>query len=513
MSRRTKIFTIVGIVLGAAILIPVIRHYQLRFAVDAYVAQLKAKGEPMDLAQVIPPPVPPEQNSAAKFLKAASLLDTNWNVLGSNPPPALQMVAPGKAMIGWRQPAIRYMGATNSWTEIQTVLAEDGEALKLLSQIVDHPKLDFDLAYQDGTEKIKFVHLSPLKRSAQRLSAAAMDNLHHGDTASAINNVSPMFALISGASHDRMIISELVRIAIASIAVSVTWETLQSTNLTDEQLATLQHDWMNLEFIHGYEDALNMERVTSKITLSQWRDSNTELQNFCDRIENSSDPENKDTFFDKIKIKIKVLIWRYWWSYADELRLLKGDQALLEAVRSIETNHLFLSARLQEKNQLQKLFVTTNEETIWFSNPKEMDMHLMLSASLCGLSAVSAKVMVVEAARQMTVAAIALKRYQLKHGNYPQNLDSLVPEFVPTIPLDPVDGKPLRYQPKAGGTFLLYSVGENGVDDGGDPSLEKGANSSSFNWLNPQALDWVWPQPATPEEIQKYYEQWARKTK
>jgi hypothetical protein len=119
----------------------------------------------------------------------------------------------------------------------------------------------------------------------------------------------------------------------------------------------------------------------------------------------------------------------------------------------------------------------------------------------------------VEAARQMTVTAIALKRYQLKHGNYPPNLDSLVPEFVPTVPLDPVDGKPLRYQPKADGTFLLYSIGENGVDDGGDPALEKGVESSSFNWLNPHALDWVWPQPATPEEIQKYYEQQARKNK
>jgi hypothetical protein len=122
MSRRAKIFTIVGIVLGAAILIPVIRHYQLRFAVDAYVAQLKAKGEPMDLAQVIPPPVPPEQNSAAFFLKAAALLDTNWNILGSNPPPVMHMVAPGKAMIGWRQPDIRCEVATNSWAEIQRVI-------------------------------------------------------------------------------------------------------------------------------------------------------------------------------------------------------------------------------------------------------------------------------------------------------------------------------------------------------------------------------------------------------
>ncbi len=37
-----------------------------------------------------------------------------------------------------------------------------------------------------------------------------------------------------------LIISELVRIAIAQMAVPVSWEFLQSTNVTDEQLAALQ---------------------------------------------------------------------------------------------------------------------------------------------------------------------------------------------------------------------------------------------------------------------------------
>ena len=87
-----------------------------------------------------------------------------------------------------------------------------------------------------------------------------------------------------------------------------------------------------------------------------------------------------------------------------------------------------------------------------------------------------------------------------------------MPEFVPSVPLDPVDGQPLRYLANADGTFLLYSVGENGKDDGGDPSLEKGVTGSNFNWQNPHALDWVWPQPATAAEIQKYYEKRAKKS-
>ena len=63
----------VGIVLGLAILVPVIHHYQLRWAVEKYIAELKAKGEPMELAQVLPPPVPAAQNSTDIFRTAAAL--------------------------------------------------------------------------------------------------------------------------------------------------------------------------------------------------------------------------------------------------------------------------------------------------------------------------------------------------------------------------------------------------------------------------------------------------------
>jgi hypothetical protein len=138
-------------------------------------------------------------------------------------------------------------------------------------------------------------------------------------------------------------------------------------------------------------------------------------------------------------------------------------------------------------------------------NQAAMDMRNMLSESIPSLGAVSFKVRNVEATRQAVVAAIALKRYQLKHGNYPASLDSLVPEFVSAVPFDPVDGQPLRYRLNPDGTFRLYSIGENGKDDGGNPHKGPKDNPSNYYWQNNFALDWVWPQPASPEEIQKYY--------
>lgn len=41
--------------------------------------------------------------------------------------------------------------------------------------------------------------------------------------------------------------------------------------------------------------------------------------------------------------------------------------------------------------------------------------------------------------------ACAVERFRLKHGKLPEKLEKLVPEFLAEIPIDPFDGKNLRY--------------------------------------------------------------------
>jgi hypothetical protein len=81
-------------------------------------------------------------------------------------------------------------------------------------------------------------------------------------------------------------------------------------------------------------------------------------------------------------------------------------------------------------------------------------------------------------------------------------LDLLAPEYLPAIPHD-FDGKPLRYWRNANNSFTLYSIGDDGKDDGGNPAPTEEHKSSSI-WYS--GRDWVWPQPATAEEIQKFYD-------
>ena len=506
MSRHRKFLVAVGIILGVAILLPVIRHYQLRFAVDSYRAELKAKGEPMELAQALPPPVPTNQNNAPLFLKAVSLFNTNDTVLNSNQPPTMRMVAPGKALVGWQQCDVcEYVHEpTNTWQDIDCALAKEAGALNLLRQLPENAVFDFQLNFSNGFFKLKFSPLAPAKRAVLKLEADVSSSLHRNDPMTATKDIGAMLSIANGISHDSILISELVRIAIAQITLASNWELLQSTNLTDEQLSNLQNHWSRLEFIHAYERAVALERAVDKIEVANMRD--TSLQSYFGSFNDIGLIDADKGLLTDLKIRCKCALWRYWWSYPDELLYLQGLQALIEASRQAKTNFSMFTANKWIDNRYEELGIKSDDdEEFWFADPAKANFHNIISASAVAFKTAFKKLAKVEASRQMIMTAIALKRFQLKHGAFPEKLSELTPEFLASVPLDTVDGQPLRYRRNANGTFLLYSVGANGVDDGGNPALEKGVMSSGFGWQNPHALDWVWPQPATPAEVQFFY--------
>ncbi|MBN1124619.1 MAG: hypothetical protein JXA82_06400 [Sedimentisphaerales bacterium] len=75
--------------------------------------------------------------------------------------------------------------------------------------------------------------------------------------------------------------------------------------------------------------------------------------------------------------------------------------------------------------------------------------------------------------------AIAMERYRLAEGKLPEALEELVPLYLDEVPLDPFDGKPLRYKQTNPG-YIIYSIGEDQVNNGGIPLSE--SNRDSFDW-------------------------------
>ncbi len=72
----------------------------------------------------------------------------------------------------------------------------------------------------------------------------------------------------------------------------------------------------------------------------------------------------------------------------------------------------------------------------------------------------------------LTITALAIERFRLRESTLPSTLDELVPDFLETPPLDPFDGRLLRYQPSAQ-AYTLYSIGQNEKDDGGKAAFKR----------------------------------------
>lgn len=70
-----------------------------------------------------------------------------------------------------------------------------------------------------------------------------------------------------------------------------------------------------------------------------------------------------------------------------------------------------------------------------------------------------------DARHDTAVVAVAVARFQAKHGRLPKNLDALVPEFLAMVPQDPFDGKPIRYETTDSGV-VVFSVGRDTVEAG-----------------------------------------------
>ncbi|MFM8732376.1 MAG: hypothetical protein ACKOGJ_07675, partial [Phycisphaerales bacterium] len=124
--------------------------------------------------------------------------------------------------------------------------------------------------------------------------------------------------------------------------------------------------------------------------------------------------------------------------------------------------------------------------------------------------------MAVDQARCEAVAAVcAVLRFRADTGSWPTRGEDLVPKYLPSAtctgaPLDPWTGTPIRVASNANG-FRMWSVGEDGRDDGGDPTAVDdpswgGARATmtalrrddrnALNWPGEiPRIDWVWFAP------------------
>jgi hypothetical protein len=479
-------------------------HIVAKRAAERYKARLRVAGEKLTIDELLPPRIPPDRNGAELFSQALLYLHPEGAI--TRRPPAMKMVAPGKAMIGWQQPYIldelRRPIASNTWNDIEGDLEKYGPGLEQLRQAAARPEIDFGVDYRDIFKRIP-PNLARMNWVALLLRSASVFDLNHGETPSAVTNLHTSLSFVNQRRNERTMISQESRYSMTIVACEAQWEVLQATNLNDSELSMLQHDWESMEFIQPLEHALEMERAREILALQDLRTSNSPSAYAISVVaglgagSSSTSSYSLKNFSQAAARKTSDILWRTSWSYRDELRALQARGILIEAVRQVETNGFFKDA-LAEKDRKIKMLGPVAASTNWLRYSLN-DRFVSWFGNFAAGDTTVERMMSLEGTRRLVIAAIALKRFQLLRGVWPSDLKTLVPDFLSEVPRDPLDGLPLRYHTNADGTFTLYSIGYDAVDNGGDPS----PLWSNPHWLH--ARDWVWPQPATAEETQQYY--------
>jgi hypothetical protein len=100
---------------------------------------------------------------------------------------------------------------------------------------------------------------------------------------------------------------------------------------------------------------------------------------------------------------------------------------------------------------------------------------------------------------EATESCSALSVFHIRNGRYPGKLTELTPDLIDSVPIDPYDGKPLKYRlTDDGGDFVLYSVAGDFEDNGAqhEHAWQRG-RSYEFS-PPPEPVDFVFwpPQPS-----------------
>ena len=478
-------------------------HVRGRVSLALYRHSLIAKGEKLTVRDLASPPAQgengaPEVMQALKELKEGAVLPKHY-------PPRMRLTPSGRAIICFREKDWSDDKATYQWDQLAEDLEANAATLGRIRAALGKPVLDnkVDLSLAPN---VSFTHLAPAKALTYWFGVGCQLALHEGRTREALDDLLAEIQLPRLLAGDRILISELVRIAIAAIARTDTWEALQADGWTDDDLARVQQAWAGQVFMAATVRSLEGELVFGTQSFDVMRKSNKETIKMLYGMEEylpSADSDRPmweqtlrnlpegEAAVDFLKKQVYCRVWRFAWLDQDEYRNLNSMDRLLAVSRAATTNRSFAAVEPTLKD--------------FDEYPASMNFYDKLRyptpLTILTLARVLNKAMRAETERSIVICAVALKRYTLRHGSPPASLDALVPEFLSAVPIDYMDGKPIKYRLDAEGSFVLYSVGEDGKDDGGDTTLLPDKTNRRNLW---DRKDWVWPAPALPDEIIAY---------
>jgi hypothetical protein len=345
----------------------------------------------------------------------------------------------------------------------------------ILDQVTEaarRPHAHYDIRYADGPNAI-LPHLALHKSMAVQLRTRAAARVAAGDTAGAAEDIDTMFRLAELTGEDPTLIGYLVRVAIQNIASGAFWDGTSQHAWSEAQLVAFQRRFAALKQRDALVQAFRGERLFGKTTFELMRQGRLDPEML------GAMDSGRDGFIGAVMPKAWLLQ-----NQAYHSRVM--DQIVDALQHSDPERGIGAKGSAWEKERIDGWLVDTTRQRY---HPYRIFTHMLLPA----LAQVHAKADRSLTTARLAMAVAALERHRLANGGYPKTLADLVPRFLPAVPIDPMDGQPLRYRLNADGSFTLYGVGPNHADDNGVFESKQGHD-----------LDWVWP-PNHPTEERRLF--------
>jgi hypothetical protein len=343
-------------------------------------------------------------------------------------------------------------------------------------------------------------HLSACKAAVMTIQSATLLALHQDRLDDALDLLETQLRIARNFPANGIMVEEVVRIAIGGIAWNSTWELLQAKGWTEAQLLRLQNAWQDLDFAMGMLRAIEIERAVVIQEFARCRASPSRLARITGGASSRTGPgSNPDTVAGIITEWSRACLpapggavarqlWAWFWSWDDERMTLESTTRMIA-----QTSQRLELARSPRALPLRLPTGQAFLPAVETPPGAALERYALAAGSVGYLNPCVTKAFSAQTLRELALAAVAIRRYQGREGALPQTLAALTPDLLPDIPLDWFDGQALRYRLLEPGRFLLYSVSQNRVDDGGDPKTAPSGSRSFSPYL---ARDFVWPEAA-----------------
>lgn len=433
---------------------------------NAALAVLREKNEPTRFEEIVPAPVPDADNAAAApvfqeaFVSAKDSrlgkLDLPWKKIAGKP-------ESGESTIHFTARFLNpdFKGDDQAAGElVLKSLAPSAPLLEEVAQAVRRPGVCWPLDYSKGFE-MPMTYLPETVNASKVLQGRARAGLATGRPDNAFQDVQTLLGLARAAGSSPFLITVLVERSILDRASQVISDGLERHAWTDAQLAALSSELSRIDLLARLSNGLRGERA-SLLQLDASRTDLLTLQGL---------PDTRRLRLQNAALRATWAIWPAGWFNEDKAGYIGTIQRYIDAVKQPR----------ELPSTLAEIEAARAGSSVWnkIRNPLSHQAMPALTGSAKQIAAT-------QTILQSLATACAVERYRMAHGRLPATLKDLVPAFLPSVPTDPLTGKPLCYKPSESRSYLIYGTGWDQTDNAGSGVSALTGLSSRFE----KQADW-----------------------